>query len=186
MLPGGEIAEIMASNEAANQAPPILENLLAQIAPTPAVPTGPKAMTNAWAEQASNAPNQQALLNSLGLKNPTDIAALLQSIQPETLALLQQTQMQQQQQPQQSAQPPYGMDNGYGGQQGYGGDDQYWDNSGPSGNGGNQWGGGGGGDDWNDGGGYGGRGRGRGRGMGRGRGRGGFSSKKLCNFWAKG
>jgi protein phosphatase 1 regulatory subunit 10 len=175
MLPGADIAEIIASNDAAAQAPSSLSDLLAQIA----TPSQPKAMTETWSQQLQQ-PSlvQQSILQSLGLKSPADIAALLSSVSPDALSMLQQ----QQQQP--LVQPSYGGDNGFGASQpAYTSDEQqqgYWNDSGPSGSS-VQW--NGSRDDWDEGG-YRGRGRG-GRGRGRGRGR-DYGSKKLCNFWAKG
>jgi len=181
MLPGAEIAEIIASNDAAAQAPSSLSDLLAQIA----TPSQPKSVTETWGQQLQQPSDaQQSILQSLGLKSAADIAALLSSVSPDALAMLQQQQQQQQQQPP-PPQPSFGGDNGYSGsQQGYGSEDQqqpYWNDAGPSGSNG-QW--GGSRDDWDDGG-YRGRGRGSGRGRGRGRGR-DYGSRKLCNFWAKG
>lgn len=180
MLPGAEIAEIIASNDAATQVPSSLSDLLAQIA----TPTQPKATTETWGQQSQQPSSvQQSILQSLGLKSAADIAALLSSVPPDALAMLQQQQQQPQQQQPPLAQPSYGGENGYGvSQQSYGSEDQqqgYWNDGGSSGSGG-QW--NGSRDDWDDAG-Y----RGRGRGFGRGRGRGrGHGSRKLCNFWAKG
>jgi protein phosphatase 1 regulatory subunit 10 len=172
MLPG---AEIITSSDAAAQAPSSLSDLLAQIS-TPAQPT---ATAEAWGQQLQQpSAVQQSILQSLGLKSAADITALLSSVSPDVLAML------QQQQP--PTQASYSGDNGYGdSQQGYSSEDQqqqgYWNDGGSSGAN-TQW--NGSRDDWDDGG-YRGRGRGFGRGRGRGRGR-DYTSKKLCNFWAKG
>lgn len=175
MLPGADIAEIIVSNDAAAQAPSSLNDLLAQIT----TPAQPKATTETWSQQLQQ-PSvvQQSILQSLGLKSPADIAALLSSVSPDALSMLQQ----QQQQP--LVQPSYGGDPNFAeSQPAYGPDEQqgYWNDGGPSSSSG-QW--SGSRDDWDDGG-YRGRGRGHGRGRGRGRGR-DYGSKKLCNFWAKG